>query len=849
MATLILGTVGTIIGGPIGGAIGSALGGIIDSQLLFPALFPQPDVEGPRLGELRIQNQEEGAGGNWMVGSDNRVAGTIIWASDVIEVKKEEEVGGKGDIGSTTIITYSYYVSLAIAFAIQRFCTVKRIIAEGKVIYETEGDITITSNQLSVAPVALGFRMRINSPSGGPDLSQFVSGRNVQVSGFSNGANNGTWKCTSAGRNNATGTSYVVLNNIASVTEAAGANANLYQDLATFDPKNLASVTNYDGTQTTADPLIESYEGAGNVPSFKGTSFTVLERLKLDDYGRRIPQLNFVVATPNGTLTLAMDAILLRSGRSAADFDTTGLSGSVPGYNVQGPISTVETLQPLLIAHDILSQEGGAKIRLFHRRNATIIDIRADDLAAHDDGADAPRDAHITDVPDASIPAEVNVKHLDPEIEEQTGSQRQRHPGFKTDGVMSVNLPLVMHGGKARGIAKRLLWIAWADRQTITLQLPPTYYYIQENDVLRFYADGALWHALVQKVDVGAQWLVIVECVLEIRSVLTQTEEYDAKDNETGQITSAPFVDDEFFETPPLTPTGTVTNTPVIGTATAIEESTPWPGIRIFVAPDDEEEDFLPFDDVIHESTMGVTASVLGSATPHYWDRASTVDVYLVNGTLSTREELDVLNGANRALIGGEIIGFANATLIDTNTYRLSILLRGLRDTVDQMGTHATGERFVLLNAGITQTTVNAGWVGTTRYFRAVPGGGDLSDYPSTPLTIQGTSLKPFSPAALRGDRDGSGNLTISWVRRTRAVYEIFAVATAPLAEDDERYEIEIWYGAAKKRTLSVAEATSVAYTTAMMGDDGVPTFAAVEARVYQLSRVVGRGKGLIGSI
>lgn len=865
MATVALGLAGAALGPALAGAgaaaaaiatataiasgVGAALGSIIDTTLLYPTLFPRETPEGPRLGELRIQNQEEGAFGNFAVGTHNRVASTLIWVSDVVEVKNEEEVGGKGGFGETTIITYSYYVSLACAFAIQRGCTVRRILADGKVIYDNEGDISVTSNQLSVQPFFFGLRMRINSPAGGPDLSRFISGRDIVVSGFSNPNNNGTFRCTSSGRNNATGTSYVYVKNASAVSESAGASVTLTQDIEHYDEDQIRSVTNYDGTQATADPVIEAHEGAGNVPSFKGTSFTVLEFLKLDDFGRRIPQLNFVISTPDGTASTAVDAIMIRSGRATDDFDVAGLSGSVKGYSVQGPISTVEALQPLLIAYDVVTQEGNAKLRFFHRKDATIIDVAAEDLAAHESGSDTPRVVDITDPPDASLPAEVDVKHLDSENEEQYGSQRQRHPGYRTDGVDVVNLPVVMHGGTARAISRRLLWMAWANRNPMKLSLPLAYYYVQENDVLRFFAYGNLWLALVTRVDHGANGLVLIDCVLEVRSVLTQSEDYEAKTDGTGPVSFAPYVEHRVFETPPLNPTGTVTNTPVIGNAVGIEEEVPWPGVRIYVAPEDEEEDYVTLAEALGESVMGGAESILASATPYYWDRVNTVDVYVMNGTLESREEGDVLNGANRALLGTEIIGFATATLIGTNTYRLSTLLRGLRDTVDQMGSHATAEQFVLLNAGVGQTTVNAGWIGTTRYFRAVPGGGAIADYAASSLVIQGTSLRPFAPTALAGSRDGSGNLTLSWVRRTRAVYEIFGTATAPLAEDVEKYDLEVWYSGTKKRSVTVTEATSFVYTAAMHTEDGVPSFATVEARVYQLSAVVGRGKGLTGNV
>jgi hypothetical protein len=52
----------------------------------------------------------------------------------------------------------------------------------------------------------------------------------------------------------------------------------------------------YKGTETqTADSLIEAKEGAGNAPAYRGLAYIVFERLPLDGFGNRIPQLNFEV--------------------------------------------------------------------------------------------------------------------------------------------------------------------------------------------------------------------------------------------------------------------------------------------------------------------------------------------------------------------------------------------------------------------------------------------------------------------------------------------------------------------------------------------------------------------------
>lgn len=59
----------------------------------------------------------------------------------------------------------------------------------------------------------------------------------------------------------------------------------------------------YLGTSTQEpDPLIQADKGVANTPAYRGTAYLVFERLKLEDYGNRIPQITVEVATSAGPL-------------------------------------------------------------------------------------------------------------------------------------------------------------------------------------------------------------------------------------------------------------------------------------------------------------------------------------------------------------------------------------------------------------------------------------------------------------------------------------------------------------------------------------------------------------------
>ena len=96
-----------------------------------------------------------------------------------------------------------------------------------------------------------------------------------------------------------------------------------------------------------------------------------------------------------------------------------------------------------------------------------------------------------------------------------------------------------------------------------------------------------------------------------------------------------------------------------------------------------------------------------------------------------------------------------------------------------------------------------------------------------------------------RGAWRASGDLAISWTRRSRALAaDSWTAAEAPLAEEREAYELEVLDGGAVLRTLATPT-TSVTYTsTQQLADLGalLGPGDTLSIRIFQLSALVGRG-------
>jgi Putative phage tail protein len=130
MATIVLGAVGRFIGGPIGGAIGSVLGQVVDNSI-----FGSKTVSGPRLKELGVQTSGYGSAIPAVFGAV-RIAGSVIWATDLIE-RKSKSGGGKG---RPKTVQYAYSASFAVALSCRPALRIGRIWADGNLLRGASGD-------------------------------------------------------------------------------------------------------------------------------------------------------------------------------------------------------------------------------------------------------------------------------------------------------------------------------------------------------------------------------------------------------------------------------------------------------------------------------------------------------------------------------------------------------------------------------------------------------------------------------------------------------------------------------------------------------------------------------------
>lgn len=888
MASVTLGIVGGSLG-PIGAFIGAAIGGVIDQLFLFPALFPAPNqrVEGPRIQDLRLQGASFGQPINLCFGPEVPCAGEVIFMSNLKETVIEEESGGGGKGGgggSITSTTYSYAVDCAIAVCEGDIADVTKIWADGKLIFEKDNDKSVAGTDITIAYVEEGYwspfpipdgtfvvteqRMKLTAPNGGSNLSQFVSGRDVVVAGSSNGANNGTFNCLEA-YEEADGTEVLILENAAAVDVAASDSITLDQTIPDADQSIITDMTLYKGTETqTPDPMIEGYKGVGEVPGFRGLAYISFTDLQLAEFGNRLPNFTFLVKeATTRTVKSALSKILQRAGLPTSEFDVSSIDAGleITGLQAAGPIATARLVQTIMMAFDLTAFERDGQLVFVERGTQDTISVATDDLAAHAYGNRIPPELQVDDAVGYDLPRKVTVSFVNPRHDYQQDTaeyqrvQKATPEAAWTTGIDSdieVTLPLTMTAGEAKKLSKKVLWTMWRERQTASISLPPSYYHVEPGDVV----SEASFSVRTGKVTRGA-----LDHLVEISGALIAATDIDFSADEAGDDADGGDGGDGVYHPPAMTflpldiPALRDVDAVVPGyywAACATDIEATFQGATVHHTTDGGTS-YSQIVGGLNEATICSAVTALVDGPIGYWDRVNTVDVRCKHGAPSAAAELAVLNGANRMVLGGEIIAWQDVTSLGDNTYRLGTLLRGLRDTHRFASTHTIGELgAVLLSSSIVFREENSSICGQARSWKCVATGGVLADVTAVgPATLQCLTLRPFAPAHFSASRDGSNDITYVWDRVTRSLARLFMEGQeVPLLPSSEAYEVDVYdstdgsFTGSIVRTISVTAETA-AYSAANQTSDGLTPGTAYDVRVYQIGTLIGRGNPAEGTL
>lgn len=671
MATLILTTIGGALGGPVGAMLGGLLGQGVDRELFKPN-----GREGPRLTELKVQTSSYGAPIPRLFGT-LRVAGSVIWATDLIEHRHRE--GGKGRPSTTT---YSYSVSFAVALSARPIRAVGRIWADGKLLRGAAGDWK----------AATGFRLHL----GGEDQA--------------------------------------------------------------------------------VDPLIASAEGIALAPAHRGVAYAVFEDLELADFGNRIPSLTFEVIADEGAVAAGDIVAAVSNGRIAAGSGTA----SIGGFSAYGGSqrAVIEPLAQATGAWPMMLDEG-VTLACGDGAAATVSDagVGRDD-GGQDDGGLRRRAIAAAD----RAPRRVTLSHYDPARDYQAGLQQAVRPGAGHRDE-AIELPAALTAIQAKRLAQTALARAETERDRRTIAPGWRALAIAPGARVEITGEPGRWRVVEWSLEGMAVTLTLVRIAsAALASGATAGRVLPAPDMLAGTTIvhafELPHLGEGALSAPRLSiaACGTASGWRRAVLTLSLDGGARWEALGATAPP----------------AVIGTVVTPAGDADAAIEDRRSALIVELAHDGmhLGDADAVALDAGANLALVGAELVQFRSAEPLGANRWRLTGLWRGRRGTEPAIGAGASGDRFVLIEAGTL-----------LQHDLPIAGGGDVhvvalavNDMQADETTAARTnaSLTPPAPVALRARYHPDGSVTLAWTRRSRVGWRWIDGGDALLGEEAERYQLTI---------------------------------------------------------
>ncbi len=512
------------------------------------------------------------------------------------------------------------------------------------------------------------------------------------------------------------------------------------------------------------------------------------------------------------------------------DFAKIATAGpAIAGLAITGVSSLRDVLDPILTATRTLLRDAPDGLVCLIEGSGGVCDLDPDVII---DAGDALRTEKWPMAEE--LPAQLVLSYAGYANDYQTGSIT----AFGADGATSTSVSsnLVLDGAAARIVAENALAAARQSARSLDFSLPPSEIALEPGDLVQISGRRDLP-------------LIVTELHDGVTRAVTarpyRREPIAALLVDTRAVTLAAATASAL----PVAVIAHLPADPTTGGATRLVAgayASPWPGTVVLTDMDTGSE-------LVRLSKPAIIGELTADFEPgiaELWDEAHRLDVTLYSGHLASEMRSDVLAGANRLLVTRdngttELIGFANAELLSGATYRLAGLLRGLIGTGDGAGTASAGNSVMLVSDALETADPGDNRLGAESRFKLYAGMRDTTGQ-TIAASFDRELAQPLMPVHLDARRLASGDVDITWTRRSRQGGESWVLAEMPLDASPESYRITIGDGTTVLRSLS-ADTAQVLYAA----NDQVADFGALPATfvfgVAQVNTVYGAGRAATG--
>lgn len=346
----------------------------------------------------------------------------------------------------------------------------------------------------------------------------------------------------------------------------------------------------------------------------------------------------------------------------------------------------------------------------------------------------------------------------------------------------------MLDAGAAKAMADTLLSRAWALRDRLTVRLSPAYLDLMPGDLVR--PEGVAGDWIVERVE--------IERMVVTASLRPAWRSAGTRVADPGR----PVVQLDVVALPTrlalfdLTDVGEDTSGAPSLQLAAASPSGGYRAVPTKIATGGGESAGLS---AAREAVLGDSATILAAGQAVVIDAEASVEVLLTNPDhwLQSCDDGALVGGANLAIVGNEMIQFAQAEAIGPGRFRLTRLLRGRRGSEWAMAGHGAGEPFLLVDArALKGVAASAAAIGSTVTVTAYGPGNDGQE-PVVTRSIQGEAARPLAPAQLRGAMRADGALELDWVYRSRRGFAWIDAVDVPVDADFSGYRVSVARGAA----------------------------------------------------
>ena len=523
------------------------------------------------------------------------------------------------------------------------------------------------------------------------------------------------------------------------------------------------------------DPLIGSDKGA-DAPAFRDLAYCVFDTLQLADFGNRIPSLTFEIIADDGAFGLTQ--ILPAGGNPLlVDRPLDALEGFTDeGGPLTSSLSTIHQVYPFTCdagGEALVIRSAGAIPASVPTLPQSAADPSNESFAVAS-GASRKRQPDTDGIPEA-------LRYYDIARDFQPGLQRtdgRARPGRSR----IIEFPGSLSADKARDLANEAAERASSARERLSWRMAELDPAIGPGAVVSVPGRPGLW--LIESWEWRETGVELDLLRLPHGPARTAPADAGASLRQTDLVATP--TDLAAYELP-WDGTGSGEERQVFAAASSASSS--WTGAAIYAVHDSG----LDHIGVTGRTRciIGTTQSSLPACNPALLNDRTTLHVELVSDEfeLLPATPAGLANGANRALIGGEIIQFGSCERIDGALWRLGNILRG-RGGNEHLASseNPAGQAFVVLDdkalrldpvklSGV-QATAAIGIADAEPVFAAISG--------------IGSSLRPLTPVHPRIRRYEDRSLDLTWARRARGAWQWPDAVEVPLNEQSEAYIVGV---------------------------------------------------------